>query len=38
LEELRHETLDKEADLRLKVNELSTKVAEKDRIIEELGM
>jgi len=30
--------LDKEADLRLKVNELSTKVAEKDRVIEELAM
>ena len=30
--------MDKEADLRLKVNELSTKVAEKDKIIDEFGV
>ena len=35
---MRRETLDKEADLRLKVNELSTKVAEKDKVIEEIGV
>jgi hypothetical protein len=31
LEDLRREALDKEADLRLKINELSTKVADRDR-------
>jgi hypothetical protein len=31
LEELRRESLDKESDLRLKINELSTKTADKDK-------
>ena len=38
LDDLRRETVDKEADLRLKVNELSTKVAEKEKVIEEIGV
>lgn len=37
LEDLRRETIDKEADLRLKVNELSTRTAEKEKMIEEIG-
>ena len=36
LEELRRESLDKESDLRLKINELSTKTADKDKQIEDL--
>ena len=36
LEDLRHETLDKEADLRLKINELSTKAADRDKQIDDL--
>jgi chromosome segregation ATPase len=38
LDDLRKDTLDKEADLRLKVNELSTKLAEKDRALEEMSV
>ena len=36
LEELRRETIDKDADLRLRLNELSTKNAERDRQVEDL--
>jgi hypothetical protein len=31
LEELRRETIDKEGDLRLRINEMSTKSEERDR-------
>lgn len=36
LDELRREALDKEADLRLKINELSTKGADRERQVEDL--
>lgn len=36
MEDLRREALDKEADLRLKINELSTKTADKDKQVEDL--
>lgn len=36
LEELRRETIDKEGDLRLRINEMSTKSEERDRQLEDL--